>query len=38
MRLEECGFNEEEVEKIRYLARLFKCAKMTIEDIKTVDK
>lgn len=33
MNITDCGFTDEEIEKIRYLAKLFNCQKMTIEDI-----
>lgn len=32
MRLEECGFTEEEVEKIRLIAKIFGCQKMVVYD------
>lgn len=38
LRLEELGFTTEEIAKILMIARLFKCSRMTIEDIKLVDK
>lgn len=34
LKLEDCGFTDEEIIKIRLIAKIFKCQKMTIEDIK----
>lgn len=34
MKLEDCGFTQEEILKIRFIANLFNCQKMTIENIK----
>lgn len=34
MRLEDCGFTEQEIERIRLLALIFNCQKITVEDIK----
>lgn len=38
MTLEECNFTYEEIIKIRKIAIMFNCSKMTIEDIIIVDK
>lgn len=34
MRLEECGFSDEEIERIRLIARIFRAQRMTVEDIE----
>lgn len=34
MKLSECEFTEEEIIKIRYLAKLFNCKRMFIDNIK----
>ena len=38
MKLEELGLLDDEILKIRLIAKIFKCKKMTVEDIKLVDK
>jgi hypothetical protein len=38
LQLKELGLTPTEVEKISYLAKLFKCQKMTVEEIKILDK
>jgi len=37
-KLTELGFTDEEVKKILAIAQIFKAQKMTVKDIKIVDK
>lgn len=38
MKLSELGLTEDEMKKVLYIAKLFNCQKMTVEDKINVDK